>query len=73
LTTQPEWVINPKAHPSILKCPSTIITNQDISPNIGSFHVLTKVVDQGNELADVSTPKKQNPLALQPLFKSLAV
>jgi hypothetical protein len=35
--------------------------------------VPTKVVDQGNELTDVSTPKKQNLLALQPLFKSLAV
>jgi hypothetical protein len=65
--------MNPKAHHSILKCPSIVITNQDISPNIGSFQVLTKVVDQSNEFADVSIPNKQNPLALQPLSKSLLV
>jgi hypothetical protein len=28
------------------------------SLSIGNFHVPTKVVAQGNELADVSTPKK---------------
>jgi hypothetical protein len=61
--------MNPKAYPSILKGPLILITNWDISLSIGSFHMPTKVVDQGNELADVSTPKKQNPLALQPLFK----
>ncbi len=32
----------------------------------------TKVVDQGNELVDVSTPKK-HPSTLPPLFKSLVV
>jgi len=34
--------------------------------------VPTKVVDQGNELVDVSTPKK-HPSTLPPLFKSLVV
>jgi hypothetical protein len=35
--------------------------------------VPTKVLDHGNELVNVSIPKKQNPLALQPLSKSLMV
>jgi hypothetical protein len=42
------------------------------SLNIGNFHIPTKVITHGNELVDVSTPKK-NPSPLQPHAKSLVV